>query len=69
MKRYMITGNATLSFPDGQDVQLSPGIHPFEDVVTQHWAFNHYATPLDDSEQRDDKKGKANGKKQSSADS
>ncbi|MDE9437786.1 hypothetical protein KKI95_18075 [Xenorhabdus bovienii] len=70
MKRYMVTGSATLSFPSGQDVTLSPGIHAFEDVVIQHWAFTHYATPLDDPGQQDDKRGRAgNGKKQSSADS
>ncbi len=70
MKRYMVRQHATLSFFRGQDVQLSPGIHPFDDDVVQHWAFAHYATPLDDTEQQDDKKGRAgNGKKSSSADS
>ncbi|WP_416778190.1 STY1053 family phage-associated protein [Xenorhabdus budapestensis] len=69
MKRYMVTQRATLSFPSGQDVQLSPGIHTFDDDVIQHWAFSCYATPLDDTGQPDDKKGKTNGKKQSSADS
>ncbi|WP_340619332.1 STY1053 family phage-associated protein [Xenorhabdus siamensis] len=69
MKRYMVTQHATLSFPSGQDVELSPGIHAFDDDVIQHWAFSYYATSLDDTEKQDDKKGKTNGKKQSSADS
>ncbi|MCC8421468.1 STY1053 family phage-associated protein [Photorhabdus thracensis] len=73
MKRYMVTGSVTLSFPDGREVVLLPGIQTFSDEVAKHWAFPFYAQTLDnpvEQPERDDKKGRAgNGKKQSSSDS
>ncbi|ERT11201.1 hypothetical protein O185_20725 [Photorhabdus temperata J3] len=71
MKRYMVTDSVTLSFPDGREVVLSPGVHEYTDDVAEHWAFTSYAQALDNHiEEQDDKRGRAgNGKKQSSSDS
>ena len=51
--KYIVSGGATLSLPDGTRFELSPGIHDsssFPDGVKQHWAFEAYAKPLDAAE-------------------
>ncbi|WP_146747926.1 MULTISPECIES: STY1053 family phage-associated protein [unclassified Photorhabdus] len=67
----MVTGSVTLSFPDGREAVLSPGIKSFSDEVAKHWAFPSYAQALDNPvEEQDDKRGRAGSdKKQSSSDS
>ncbi|HBZ1464980.1 hypothetical protein F3K25_21565 [Klebsiella pneumoniae] len=63
--RYLVSKKATLRFADGSSVELVPGIQEYPDEVSSHWAFAHYASPIDYPEQSD-AKGKGNAKKQPS---
>jgi hypothetical protein len=53
MKRYIISGPATLSFADGRRVALEAGIHSHPDDVAAHWAFKHHAQALDETQSED----------------
>ncbi|MFJ5452952.1 hypothetical protein ACIPT4_07845 [Pectobacterium jejuense] len=51
--KYIVSGGATLSFPDGERFELVGGIHDsnsLPDHVRKHWAFKAYAKPLDESD-------------------
>ncbi|MGJ0637858.1 STY1053 family phage-associated protein [Xenorhabdus bovienii] len=51
--KYIVSGGATLSFPDGTRFELSQGIHDasiFPENVKKHWAFNAYVKPLDEAD-------------------
>ncbi|MDY4387889.1 hypothetical protein [Pectobacterium aroidearum] len=51
--KYIVSGGAMLSFPDGTRFELQAGIHDSSDLpesVRKHWAFESYAKPLDKSE-------------------
>ncbi|MDK1900973.1 hypothetical protein [Klebsiella sp. K4-170] len=65
--RYLVSKKATLRFADGSSVELAPGIQEYPDEVAAHWAFAHYASPIDSAEQPD-AKGKGNAKKQQASD-
>ncbi|MCW2485728.1 hypothetical protein J5069_07435 [Candidatus Symbiopectobacterium sp. NZEC127] len=56
--KYIVSGGATLSFPDGTRFELQAGIHDsnnLPDSVRKHWAFKSYAKPLDESELEQEK--------------
>lgn len=65
--RYLVSKKANLRFADGTYVELTPGIQEYPDEVAAHWAFSHYASPIDAAEQPDTK-GKGNAKKQQASD-
>lgn len=46
--KYLVSTRATLRFTDGQQVELTPGIHNFPKEVVDHWAFKAHAQPVDD---------------------
>ncbi|WP_447885041.1 hypothetical protein [Serratia fonticola] len=49
--KYIVSGHSVLRLADGTDYPLNPGIYnSFPAEVKNHWAFRHYAKPLDDSE-------------------
>ncbi len=49
--KYIVSSHSVLRLADGTDYPLNPGIYnSFPAEVKNHWAFRHYAKPLDDSE-------------------
>lgn len=60
--RYLVSKKVSLRFPDGKCVDLALGIQEYPDEVAAHWAFSHYATPLDG--EQTEAKVKGNAKKQ-----
>ncbi|MBD2816340.1 hypothetical protein ID850_16700 [Xenorhabdus sp. Flor] len=48
--KFIVSGNAALSFTDGTRYELTAGIHDdFPENVKKHWAFTAYVKPLDES--------------------
>lgn len=53
--KYIVSGHSVLRLADGTDYPLNPGIYnSFPAEVKNHWAFPHYAVPLDESEGEND---------------
>ncbi len=53
--KYIVSGHSVLRLADGTDYPLNPGIYnSFPAEVKNHWAFPHYAVPLDESEVESD---------------
>ncbi|WP_426576687.1 STY1053 family phage-associated protein [Xenorhabdus stockiae] len=48
--QYLVLSAATLSFADGTQIELQPGICSFPKKVTEHWAFLSHARPISEDE-------------------
>ncbi|MEQ1964647.1 hypothetical protein ABLB69_16075 [Xenorhabdus khoisanae] len=48
--QYLVLSAATLSFTDGTQVELQPGICSFPKEVIKHWAFSSHARPISEDE-------------------
>ncbi|WP_445494411.1 STY1053 family phage-associated protein [Photorhabdus sp. SF281] len=48
--KYLVSKKAILSFADGTQIELQPGISSFPDEVINHWAFSAHAQPIDENE-------------------
>lgn len=59
--KYVVSGGATLSLPDGSKFELAQGIIDSDTLpkaVTGHWAFSAYAKPLDENDVKKEKAAK-----------